>query len=138
MFVAGFIGSPKMNMIAGQVSGDGSGTAVDICQGAYHITAPQFDGLASSGASVTLGIRPEHITLEDGPGALPLQVTLIEYLGEESIVYGVLKDGTKVTVKTPYRAHCADQDTTMITFRSNRLHLFDEMGEAIRPGLTEN
>ncbi len=131
-FVAGFIGSPKMNMIDGSVV-RAEATQVQIeFAGGNQFAVPVPGGRLSQGDQITLGIRPEHITLESGSEAMSMRVTLVEYLGEESIVYGVLKDGTKITVKTPYRANCADQEETQVNFRIDRTHLFDDEGNAIR------
>jgi sn-glycerol 3-phosphate transport system ATP-binding protein len=83
-FVAGFIGSPPMNLLAGQA--DGSRFLLGGQSLALPVAAPR-------GGALTLGLRPEHAMLGDSPGGTPtwpLQVTMLEMLGAERLVYGVL------------------------------------------------
>ncbi len=77
-FVAGFIGSPSMNMLEGTVRRDG-GVAVDV--GGVRLPAPDGDHM-TEGRAVIYGIRPEHLTLaEDG---LPVTVGVVEPTGSET------------------------------------------------------
>src|SRR5882672_8287158 len=81
VFVAGFIGSPAMNLVEGWI--DASGVVVGDCV----LPAPVPAGEA--GGEVTVGLRPEHLELAaDGP--LPLTVELLERLGADTIVHGKL------------------------------------------------
>ncbi|MCY7316137.1 MAG: sn-glycerol-3-phosphate import ATP-binding protein UgpC [Rubrivivax sp.] len=79
-FVAGFIGSPPMNLLAGQA--DGSRFTVDGHTLVLPAPAPRAGPLL-------LGVRPEHAQLGTGSG-WPLQVELLEMLGAERLVYGRL------------------------------------------------
>jgi len=81
-FVAGFIGSPPMNLIAGQA--DGSRFAI----GGQSLQLP---AAAPRSGALTLGVRPEHAALQAG-GAWPLKVEMLEMLGAERLVYGRLGD----------------------------------------------
>ncbi|MFY9513317.1 MAG: sn-glycerol-3-phosphate import ATP-binding protein UgpC [Rubrivivax sp.] len=81
-FVAGFIGSPPMNLLAGQA--DGSRFSV----GGQTFTLP---AAAARAGALTLGVRPEHATLQ-ADGGWPLQVEMLEMLGAERLVYGRLGD----------------------------------------------
>ncbi|WP_020680751.1 ABC transporter ATP-binding protein [Marinobacterium rhizophilum] len=81
-FVAGFMGSPNMNFI--QVTANGSQLAAATCDVPRSFEVPfQHQGAA------TLGIRPEHIELTPQPGALQLecQVSVVEHLGNETLLY---------------------------------------------------
>src|SRR5690606_38532362 len=62
MFVAGFIGSPKMNFMRAEVIGsDASGTAVELVnQGRARLVLPLFGPAPAKGTAITLGVRPEH------------------------------------------------------------------------------
>ena len=83
-YVAGFIGAPAMNFLPAELLGD-----------AVRLAGGQLIPLPSTrhgGPAITLGIRPEHVTLH--PGGLPLQVELVEPLGSETLVHGRMADGT--------------------------------------------
>jgi sn-glycerol 3-phosphate transport system ATP-binding protein len=79
-FVAGFIGSPPMNLLPGQA--DGSRFVVGGLTLALPTAAPRAGAL-------TMGVRPEHAELHAG-GGWPLQVQMLEMLGAERLVYGHL------------------------------------------------
>ena len=82
-FVAGFIGSPAMNFMDGKVSGrQDSGVQIDIGTVSQHWLAEVSPGGVAAGDAVTLGIRPEHVRIGEGPGRA--RVLHIERLGETS------------------------------------------------------
>jgi multiple sugar transport system ATP-binding protein len=83
LFVAGFIGSTPMNLLAGVVAGD----TVQVAGGALDLPA-SARGLVADGEQVVLGIRPEYLTLADrpAPGSLPGTVAIVEDLGTSSLV----------------------------------------------------
>jgi len=85
-FVAGFIGSPPMNLLTGRA--DGSRFEVAGQTLALPITAPR------AGESI-LGVRPEHVELSRAgtAGGWSLEVEALEMLGAERLVYGRLGDG---------------------------------------------
>ena len=94
LFVAGFLGSPKMNFIPGEVMAAGlQHAAVQLAGGAIVEVAVQAAEL-DRGARVTLGIRPEHMQLaapgSDEPNRVPVSVGHVEYLGDQSILYAQL------------------------------------------------
>ena len=78
-FVAGFIGSPPMNLLPGRA--DGMGFALDGVALSLPAAAPR-------GGDLMLGLRPEHAELRDGSGGWPLQIEMIEMLGAERLVHG--------------------------------------------------
>src|SRR6266576_2544960 len=90
-FVAGFIGSPAMNLVAGRVDGGG----VTIGGAMLPLDAP--DGVENR--LVLVGLRPEHLDLApDGP--LALRVELLERLGADTILHGRLANGVALTART--------------------------------------
>ena len=97
LFVAGFIGSPAMNLIEGQVEEGG------IKVGDYTVPVPR-EWLAKAGdeKSLTIGIRPENFNLaEDGDG-IGLDVAVLEELGADAYLYGTLtglSDDEKLTAQ---------------------------------------
>jgi multiple sugar transport system ATP-binding protein len=127
-FVAGFIGSPAMNFIearvvacsdAGvEVAVDGTGWLVPACAGKLRV-----------GEAVTLGVRPEHVLLGEGPQRA--RVSHLEQLGELSHVYLDL-----VGIDAPVLAKTRRDDirlgeTLDFQFESAALHLFDSSGKAL-------
>ena len=85
LFVAGFIGSPRMNLLPARVAGAGQ---VTIGNDTRSIPLPST-GQTASGASITLGARPEHIDVVDETQAdLIITVNLVEQLGGETYLYG--------------------------------------------------
>jgi multiple sugar transport system ATP-binding protein len=126
LFVAGFIGSPRMNLLPGKVVRNG---AVAIGE-AGHEVACGTGGLAA-GAAVTLGIRPEHLDLAQGAG-LPLTVELVERLGGESYLYGASPGLPQVTLRLDGQSEQGRGDTVALALPQQHLHLFDESGRAVR------
>ncbi|MCR8898289.1 sn-glycerol-3-phosphate ABC transporter ATP-binding protein UgpC [Gordonia sp. GONU] len=87
-FVAGFIGSPGMNLFTAPVV-DG---AITVSGGTVDIDAESEAALRRSGLdSVIVGIRPEHLALADGTG-IEAEVALLEELGSETYIYANLAD----------------------------------------------
>jgi sn-glycerol 3-phosphate transport system ATP-binding protein len=85
VFVAGFIGSPPMNLLTGQAEG----SRFTVGGQTFALPAP-----APRAGTLTMGVRPEHAALgvDDGPGAWPMHVEMLEMLGAERLVYGRLGD----------------------------------------------
>lgn len=102
VFVAGFIGSPKMNLIEGAVA-DGYGAA-------------------------TLGIRPEHIELGRESGEWQGRVRVVEKLGADSFAYVDCGQVGDLTVRLPGDVDVRSGDTLYLTPRHDLLHRFDHDG----------
>jgi multiple sugar transport system ATP-binding protein len=83
LFVAGFIGSPAMNLIKGRVVANG------IQIGDWVVPVAR-EVLAKAGDTATIGIRPEHLTVSDTEAGIPIDVSVIEELGADGYVYGTL------------------------------------------------
>jgi len=82
-FVAGFFGSPTMNLLQGELREEGGGP-VFLCPGlrlALNRCRPQYQGPAS------LGVRPEHVKVKSSGGAHSARVTLVEPLGKDTLLY---------------------------------------------------
>jgi multiple sugar transport system ATP-binding protein len=129
LFVAGFIGSPAMNLISAKVS-DGQARIGD-----YSIP---IDRTAASRATgdITLGIRPEAWRLVGaGEGGLPVQVNLVEELGADAFLYGACDvEGTpgEVIVRIEARRDVQKGSTVHVTTDPDRVHVFDtNTGERI-------
>ena len=105
-FVAGFIGSPKMNFI-------------DI---------PNGD---TNGAS-SLGVRPEHFIISQDTGTWSGKVGVIEHLGSESFLHVTLTNGSTVTVKADGDCSLQYGDSVFLTAQENKVHKFDKNGVTIK------
>jgi ABC-type sugar transport system ATPase subunit len=120
-FVAGFVGSPPMNLIEGKVEG------AKFVSGKFSVALDQARNLAP-GSAATLGLRPEHIRLS-APGASDLAgvVDDVEPLGNEHIV-------TVVAAEIPWLVRVVEQapprlgDQVSVRFDSSSLHLFGPDG----------
>src|SRR5215471_12922605 len=115
-FVAGFIGSPAMNLVAGRLDGND----IAIADAVLPIAAPN----GAADRRVLAGLRPEHLDLApDGP--LALRIELLERLGADTILHGRLSDDVRMTARTP--AHFAPElgGTARFAIRPERIHLFD-------------
>jgi multiple sugar transport system ATP-binding protein len=134
LFVAGFIGSPRMNFLTGKIVATGpTGVSVVLDSGGT-ITIPS-EG-AAPGTAVKLGIRPEHIgVVENGDGDGVLAVTLAEQLGGESYLHGTLPSGETLSVRLPGQTRVLRGDTVGLVLGDPALrHLFNaETGQAFAP-----
>jgi len=85
LFVAGFIGSPAMNLMEGDVAADG------IHIGDYVVPVPRETlAKAPNEKRLTLGIRPENFSLAEGAEGISIDVAVIEELGADAFVYGTV------------------------------------------------
>ena len=131
VFVAGFIGSPPMNLIPGRIAEGGKALASD---GDVHVRLPQARG-SLEGRNVLLGVRPEHFeTCEASAALLNPDIDFIELLGSDSLVYGHLGAG-KAGARVAARLHtsvAAKQGRLPLRFAAEHMHLFDpESGKRI-------
>ncbi|RQH06945.1 ABC transporter ATP-binding protein [Paraburkholderia dinghuensis] len=140
-FVAGFIGSPRMNFLPASVTSiDAGGVTVTLAGSAESVTLPRDGRRTAVGAPVTLGVRPEHLepadlrTFDrDAPSALTLTrtVTLVESLGEHSYVHLDQPDGTVLIAKAPGDARLQSGDNAQFRAPATACHLFGDDGFAI-------
>jgi multiple sugar transport system ATP-binding protein len=130
LFVAGFIGSPRMNLMQVKVSEAGaSGTAVALPSGP-SLAVPVEPGSASAGQIVTMGIRPEGLHI-DPSGPLAGTVTLVERLGGLTLLHVTMDGNRQLTVQIegsdPSRIH----DQIRLAVDPAACHLFDADGLAL-------
>ncbi|GLR83383.1 ABC transporter ATP-binding protein [Bradyrhizobium iriomotense] len=129
LFVAGFIGSPRMNLLPVQVISPGlvrvgeTGEPIKVTTGSLAV-----------GASATLGVRPEHIALADGAADLTLTIDLVEQLGGDTYFYASAPGLPQITVRQNGQALRGRGETLPVRFEPAHLHLFDAQGAAVRPG----
>ena len=123
LFVAGFIGSPKMNLIN-----------IGVENGVLSAAGtPLALGRDVAGATV-LGIRPEHITVVEGSGIkfADVRVDLVENLGGQTVVYATTTDGQALTIVLEGQRGVELGSTVAAYIDPAKAHLFDAEGMAIR------
>lgn len=128
-FVAGFIGSPRMNFLEAVVTGrDGAGVTLADAQGRALRAAVDGRTLAE-GEAVTLGIRPEH--LHPDPAGYPVRIEAVEQLGGESYLFGVTEAGAALTAHLPGQTRLGRGEVAHLAVRPEFAHLFDRTGRAL-------
>jgi multiple sugar transport system ATP-binding protein len=131
LFVAEFIGSPKMNLLQGTLrSADAQHASVDV--GGQTLTVAVDARHLKAGESVQVGIRPEHIPLGavgEGTGLLA-QLQHIERLGDSSLLYVQIPGQPIATVKVEGSAAMAAGSALTLRLLPDQLHLFDSEGLA--------
>jgi len=130
-FVAGFIGSPRMNFLSGTVSAtDATGVRVTLDAnptGTAGTAIPVRGDDVAPGTKVTLGIRPEHIALgQGGAGDLSLNATIeqLEQLGAASFLYCALPSGEKLTVQVAGQVKSQVGEMVAVSFPAAATHVF--------------
>ncbi|WP_408896610.1 ABC transporter ATP-binding protein [Nocardioides sp. R1-1] len=123
LFVAGFIGSPQMNLLPGKVADDGlsvGGCTVPLDPAARAALTPE----------VTVGIRPEAWTLVPPGAGVPVRVSLVEELGSDGFAHGVADLGDRsaaVAVRLPSRGHVTPDDILHVAVPEGAAHVFDSV-----------
>ena len=103
LFVAGFIGSPRMNLIK-----------------------------PKAGGAATIGVRPEHIEVSRDAGEWRGTVRIAEHLGSDTFFYIDMEDFGSVTARTPGEYGIKAGDAVWLTPKPDRIHRFDDAGIALR------
>jgi multiple sugar transport system ATP-binding protein len=131
-FVAGFLGSPKMNFLPGTVAAaDGDRLLVSGPAGiAFTVPRPTASGKLEGPA--TLGIRPEHIALiEKGAGMVDGRVQLAEQLGGSTYLHTNLPSGETLVVEVHGQFQAKAGTEVGIVFEESATHLFDAEGATL-------
>jgi sn-glycerol 3-phosphate transport system ATP-binding protein len=126
-FVAGFIGSPSMNFLAGRSEGGGRIVLAD--GGAVG----HAGGTAAAGRGVTVGIRPEHLEpCGETEAMFAATVELVEHLGADTLVH-LAHGADLLTARLPHGANPGVGSTMFLTAAPGKVYLFDaETGARIR------
>ena len=110
-FVAGFIGSPKMNFLN------------------FASLPANIKSLAPENSS-TFGIRPEHLAIKE-ENAFPLQVKTVEQLGSDSFLYGSTLDNQEISIKLNNQTEIRADQNINVGFNLNDAHWFDSEGKIV-------
>jgi multiple sugar transport system ATP-binding protein len=137
-FVAGFIGSPKMNFLPCKlVSADAREAKVALPDGT-HVTVAVDATRASAGDDLTLGVRPEHFLLRTGEAAgegagntVRGEVVLVENLGESTLIYLKQDKIEALTLcRTEGTSPAKEGEPIEVTLAPTVAYLFDMDGKA--------
>jgi multiple sugar transport system ATP-binding protein len=133
IFVAGFIGSPRMNFLDAEIESIALRHAVVRLPSGDTITAAVDAHPARRGQRVTLGIRPEHFDARAKSNVLPVKVRFVESLGSVTIAYGTLaRSETEVTVQLPGDLEVSAGEMIRPGPAPHACYLFDANGRAFR------
>ncbi len=133
-FVAGFIGSPKMNFLDAKVLGGGDrGVRIQLPkQGGAEIEMPLADARPEPGQPIIFGVRPEHLD-GDGDGAdINLTIEVSEHLGGTNFFYASGDGGETVVVEARDGRDVKHGDQTTVRIDPARSYLFDAEGQRLR------
>ena len=130
LFVAGFIGSPAMNLIEGEVAADG------IHIGDYIVPVPR-ETLAKAESDekrLMLGIRPENFTLAEGNDGIGIDVAVVEELGADAFLYGTVSGlsdeerltANQITARISSRTPPQRGSTVRLKIDPTHVHVFSE------------
>ena len=129
-FVAGFIGSPPMNFIAGTCTANAGGSATIDLGTLGKLTVPRAaSGL--EGKAVTVGVRPEHLALGSGEFTVKVVPRIVEHLGIHTVIYADLPGAENFIALFEGDAAVREGQAVEISFPLSAVHLFDADGVAI-------
>ncbi len=129
-FVASFIGSPGMNFLPVEVTAPGR--APIILRNGFTM---EVDAAVPHAGPFDLGIRPEAVSIvtdgaDPGPTATEAAVSVVERLGERTLAYCRLSDGTEVVAQDSGRSGVRAGDSVRLRFDPTAMHLFDKAGRS--------
>ncbi|MGV1985763.1 ABC transporter ATP-binding protein [Agrobacterium sp. 22-221-1] len=133
-FVAGFVGSPKMNFLEATIVGSSAeGVKLSLdSDPAVRLSLPVTAGL-NEGARVSLGIRPEHFADAGGGDAdLTVHIDVAEHLGNTSYVYARTEGGEQLIIERPESRDVGNRDRLTVGLSARRAFLFDSKGDRLR------
>lgn len=130
LFVAGFIGSPGMNLLPARVKALTELGVTIALPGVGELEVPVRSNNLKPDDPITLGVRPEHLQLSQ-QGQFQGEVIVAERLGSETYLYVQMEGGKRVTVETRGDSPAHLHDRVEVQINGRDCHLFDSSGEAI-------
>src|SRR4051794_35637832 len=132
LFVAGFIGSPKMNFLETVTTDIDRDTAAVKVPGGGTLTVPARTAGMAPGAKVTLGVRPEHlVTGDQGDAVMEGRVFVVERLGGETYCHVRVEGDHSVVIRTDGDSTVNPGERVRIGIPAAHCHLFDRDGIAL-------
>jgi ABC-type sugar transport system ATPase subunit len=133
-FVAGFIGSPRMNFLEGTLQELQGGHALVRVPDLAPLRLPIASATARPGDKVAVGVRPEHLRADGGGDVeFAIQVALTEQLGDETFVYGALPSGETLVVRAPGQHPVRAEKPLRVGLVLANCHLFGARDERLTP-----
>jgi multiple sugar transport system ATP-binding protein len=129
-FVAGFIGSPQMNFFDAQF--ENKDNVILFGEQKYEISQEEANKIGKAKSTdVILGIRPEHIDIkkEKTEGAYEVEITVLEYLGAETMVTFEFSDGISGMAMASGYFDAKMGEKAYISFSEDLIHVFDARSE---------
>ena len=125
LFVAEFIGSPPMNLIQGELTGDGDDVVFSAPSVSIRLTREDLGGtLAGSERKVTFGIRPENIKIiRTSAGITAANVGFVEFIGAEKYIFLEAAVGMLIA-REPADSATATQESVCVDFKKSKVRLF--------------
>jgi len=134
LFVAGFIGTPKMNFLEVEVKAQSGPDLVLTFSNGTNVTVPAPAQKVDAGKRLKLGVRPEDVAMEQ-EGGLQGETDLLEHLGPRAYLHARLADGTRLVAQVPGDTRGRAGDRVAFSLRPEATHLFDGSGRVLsRPG----
>jgi multiple sugar transport system ATP-binding protein len=136
LFVAGFLGSPKMNLLPATVAAVADDQVSARLSAGQEISIAVRPGSIAVGTGITLGFRAEHLRLSDTPGAnrIPCRVQWLEHLGDVSYAYLLIDAGQTLVARLPDQGRSAVGDQIFLHLPAAHGHAFDGRGLALPRG----
>ena len=128
LFVATFLGSPRMNLLQGTVEDGGASGRIRLVSGDAIPAGPLP---LRAGEAVTVGIRPEDLSVDSGDLALPFEPEMTEHLGANGYAYGRVA-GARATVQLARRGGAFVAPEGRVMVRADALRLFGPDGARLR------
>ena len=131
LFVAGFLGSPRMNLLAGEITAI-TKTAIKVRLASGDVVSAAVEaGRAQIGDRVTLGVRPDALAIGKGANGFAVTVDVVETLGAAQAVYGLMAGvGQPVCALLPGSQPVRHDDALRLCFAASNAYLFDAEGQA--------
>ena len=128
MFVAGFIGSPPMNLLRANLTSSNGTVRAHLGAGGLELAAGRFPRLGEARGEIVVGVRPEDIAVTTQGDGLRGRVVAFEPLGGKAVL-DVELDRQLVRVTVPARTTYAPDEPVGLAFDPQRVHLFDAASE---------
>ncbi len=130
LFVAGFIGSPKMNFLSGVIQESIPGSSKISLHDNQVIQLPIDTQRVEPGSTVTIGLRPEDLNKSEGDFTLPMQVEVAERLGGATYLYGACVDVANFVIERDGTDTTEAGQNVSIGVQADKAYLFDTNGIA--------
>jgi ABC-type sugar transport system ATPase subunit len=138
------MGAPKMNFLQASVNAVGDRLLTLLLADGLGVTVPMPRHAWISGQKIKLGIRPEHVAVDER-GDLRGKIEALEHLGSRAYLHARLSHGTTIVAETGGETRLRPGDSVGLRLRAEACHLFDESGRAVqrnrngaRPSTKEN